>query len=1028
MFLSRWSVQRPIAMTALIIVLVMIGISLYPRISIDLLPNMEIPTVLVRCEYQGASPTEIEVEIVKRIEDAVSSLDGIKHITSMSIEDEARIQLEFNMGTDVDVAATDIREALNRIREDLPDGANEPTIRKIDTNATTVAQVFLVGDRTQDDLYDYADDVIADRFSSVPGVGEVRVYGANEMQIHVLLDREKLTAMNLSINDVVAKLEQNNVREPLGRIQFDKGEKNVTFDGDFKDFEQIRALEVGKFKNKRVYLRDVAEVKFMSREVRSKAYVNGQPAARFRIVKKGEANAIEVINGIRQRFDAMVKNGELPTGMELVWFTDSGAFIQASVDDAWSSIVIGVILTAAILFAFLHEVRSTFIVAVSMPVSIVVSFWVMQMCGFTFNMFTLLALGTSVGTLVTNSIVVIENIAKKLDQGMDPKTASDIGAGEVAVPVFASAMTNVVVFGPIAMMTSLVGRFLVPFAITMTIATLVSLFVSFTLTPILASIMLRKELPEPNPLLKAFNRWWDAGYGFIAGWFNRSVHLVCRHGVVTVLLALALFLFSVLWVVPRVGMTFVPEDDQGEFIIKLEFPTDYSLESTLSRTLQVEKQVRQLPAVLSTATVIGKVQGTVGQASEGVYLAEITVVCKPKTERLQTLDELRDMFREALKPLSNCIVTVNIPSSAGGSSAQLELEIVGSDLNTIEQVANTAANNLKLTGKARDVDTSVRVGKPEIKVVPHRAVLQNLDLPSSTIGTLLRGSVEGLKQGTYKRGARSFDIRVKLDEKKGYEQLPALAFSSKEGKPLALNAISTLQPSTMPIQINRTDRERVAKVYANPAPKVGLQDLVTIVTDTVNPLLPPGYKIRFGGQVTSMTEAFADFAQTIVFAIVLTYLLIAAIMESWTRPFLIMFTVPLALIGMELALLWAGIPLSIFGLLGFVMLIGIVVNNAILIMDDLAAQKAAGLPPREAMLAAVGNKFRPILMTSIAAVLGIVPMAFGAGIGSETRASCGIAVIGGLVSSTILALYVIPALYILFSRKPKKNEPEESKK
>lgn len=251
------------------------------------------------------------------------------------MEDEARIQLEFNMGTDVDVAATDIREALNRIREDLPDGANEPTIRKIDTNATTVAQVFLVGDRTQDDLYDYADDVIADRFSSVPGVGEVRVYGANEMQIHVLLDREKLTAMNLSINDVVTKLRENNVREPLGRIQFDKGEKNVTFDGDFKDFEQIKALEIGKFKDRRIYLRDVAEVKFMSREVRSKAYVNGQPAARFRIVKKGEANAIEVIKGIRQRFDSMVKNGELPTGMQLFWFTDSGAFIQASVDDAW---------------------------------------------------------------------------------------------------------------------------------------------------------------------------------------------------------------------------------------------------------------------------------------------------------------------------------------------------------------------------------------------------------------------------------------------------------------------------------------------------------------------------------------------------------------------------------------------------------------------------------------------------------------------------------------------------------------------
>ena len=266
-------------MSAFIIVLVMIGCALYPRLSIDLLPNMEIPTVLVRCEYQGASPSEIEIEVIKRIEDAVSSLDGIRHVTSMAIEDQAQIQLEFNMGIDVDVAATDIREALNRIREDLPDGAKEPTIRKIDTNATTVVQAFLVGDRTQDDLYDFADDVVADRFASVPGVGEIRVYGANEMQIHVLLDRSKLTAMNIPINTVVAKLKANNVRKPLGRIQFDKNEKNVTFVGDFKDFEEMKALEIGTFKDKRVYLRDVAEIKLMSREVRSKAYVDGKPAA-----------------------------------------------------------------------------------------------------------------------------------------------------------------------------------------------------------------------------------------------------------------------------------------------------------------------------------------------------------------------------------------------------------------------------------------------------------------------------------------------------------------------------------------------------------------------------------------------------------------------------------------------------------------------------------------------------------------------------------------------------------------------------
>ncbi|MBR7121478.1 MAG: efflux RND transporter permease subunit [Lentisphaeria bacterium] len=307
MNIASLSVRRPVAMTALIIVMVMIGISLYERISIDLLPNMEIPTVLVRCEYQGASPSEIEVEIIRRIEDAVSSIDGIRHITSVAMEDQAQIQLEFVMGTNVDVAATDIREALNRIREDLPDGAKEPVIRKIDTNATTVIQAFLVGDRTQDDLYDYADDVIADRIASVPGVGEVRVYGANEMQIHILLDRAKLAAMNIDINHIVAKLQQNNVRRPLGRIQVDNVEKNVTFAGDYRNLDEIRNLEIGIFDNKRVYLRDIAEVRLQSREVRSKAFVNGMPAATFNIVKKGDANALEVISGVRRKFAEMKK-------------------------------------------------------------------------------------------------------------------------------------------------------------------------------------------------------------------------------------------------------------------------------------------------------------------------------------------------------------------------------------------------------------------------------------------------------------------------------------------------------------------------------------------------------------------------------------------------------------------------------------------------------------------------------------------------------------------------------------------------
>ncbi len=1030
MFLSKWSVQRPIAMTALIIVLVMIGISLYPRLSIDLLPNMEIPTVLVRCQYEGASPTEIEVEIAKRIEDAVSSLDGIKHITSMSMEDEARIQLEFNMGTDVDIAATEIREALNRIREDLPDGANEPTIRKIDTNATTVSQVFLVGDRTQDDLYDYADDVIADRFASVPGVGEVRVYGANEMQIHVLLNREKLTAMNLSINDVVSKLRENNVREPLGRIQFDKGEKNVTFDGDFKDFEQIKALEVGKFKDKRVYLRDVADVKLMSREVRSKAYVNGQPAARFKIVKKGEANAIEVIRGIRQRFDQMVANGELPTGMELFWFTDSGAFIQASVDDAWSSIITGIILTAVLLFLFLHEPKSTFIVMVSMPISVIVTFAVMVWFNYSFNIMTLLSLGCSVGVLVTNSIVVIENIFKHIDKGEPIKTAAERGTGEVIAAVSASALTNVVVFVPVMMMTTRIGSMMVPFAGVMVGATLVSLFISFTLTPILACVLLKQKKrnkanePEKKSLLQRMFIPWDLGYDWLCRRFDRSIEWTARHPILLMAVVVGLALSTVFFIVPKVGLSFLPFCDQGEIRIKLEFPTNYNLETTDKLIREAADHLKKFDFIRGMSITIGDSDGGSGQVNSAVYLGQITLKTSEKFEREETIYDLLAQVREELSYLDNCRLTLSIPSTFGGSGAEIRCVMNGNDLEVLENAEMTVMEKLPTLGITRDLDSSRRERKPNINITPRRTVLQNLDMSANELYEYLLGSLDGIEVGDFRSGTRTFDIRVKNAKEYGEEQLRQAAPAVKENNPLGTEALAEITEDTRPVVINRYDKIRTMWLYANTAPGMALGTVSQTIGEIALEALPPGYGVRMSGNVELMNETAREFGQVIILATLLTYLLIAAIMESWTRPFLIMFTVPLGFLGMY-ATLWAtGMSMSLMGLLGGVMMIGIVVNNAILIMDECATLVKSGVTTHKAMLLATQSKFRPIVMTSIASVAGMLPMALGTGLGSELRASCGVGVVGGLSIASLLTLYVIPALYFIFvhdTAKPRRH-------
>ena len=1020
MFLSDASVRRPVAVSCLIIAFVLLGVNAYRKIGLEYLPKLDMPFITVLAVYPGASPAEVETDVAKKIEDQVVAVDGLRHVTSSCMENMCLVLLEFEMEVDVDEAANDVREKIDLILNDLPAGVEKPQILKFDVNAKPIINLALTGDVSIDELFDYADNTLRDRLSVLAGVADVQLIGGAEREVNVLLDRDQLAARGLTAMDVVQTLQRGIGTIPSGRLRQGATEYAVKFDAEYKSPEQIGELEVGNAGGARCYLRDLGEVCMASEERRQAAFIDGRSCIGIRVVKKADANAVRVVARVREALGGV--RDLLPGGMDLIWISDDAAFIRSSVDSTTLSIGQGVLLTALILFLFLYNVRSTFIVAVSMPLTIVISLFFLHLLGYTLNTSTLLAAGLSVGILVTNSIVVLESIVKRVKTWDTAREAARIGAGDVAIAVLASAGTNVVVLFPVAIMGSMVGRFFRPFAVTMVIVTLVSLFMSFTLTPILCAVLLRGGRGTGTVSLlgrieAAWNRMFE---GFSRG-YTRMLALITRYrwsSVLFLLLVAALFIHA-LNLAPRIGFTFVEEPDRGEVYVKLEYPTRYRLKETLTRVQQVEDQLRDLPGLKHTFTTVGKVEGILGQASEGVYLAQILLSFIDKTERAQTTDELLTDIRARLEHMPGCIVTASVPSGIGGQNSPIELELAGEDLERLDELAKSVQALAGRVNGVIDTDTTARVGKPEIRVHPRRPVLADLSLPATSLGMVLRANIEGIKAATFKRGDRSYDIRVKLRERDGVSQLSEFLFPGVPGRPMTLTNLAQLEEKTAPVQITRSDKRRISKLFGNLLGGKPLGTAVNEISQAIDErnLLPAGYRYRFVGMYEYMSEAQAAMLEAAVMALVLTYLVLAAILESFHKPFIILVTIPLGLVGMLWALYLTGQSISIFVLLGGVMLVGIVVNNAILIMERVRKHIEEGMSEREAMLAAAGDELRPILMITLAAVLGMLPLALGKGLGSEMRAGIGIASVGGIAISAVLTLLVLPVLFELFARR-----------
>ncbi len=1023
MFLSDASIKRPVAMSCLIIGLTLLGLNAYRKMGLELFPKMDVPFITVTTIYPGASPEQIETDIAKRIEDKVVTIDGLKHVSSSCMENVCQTMLEFNLDVDVDIAATDVREKLDLIKADFPEDVEDPKILKFDINAKPVIYLALTGDIPLDELYDFADNTLRDRITVISGVADVELIGGAEREVHVMLDREKLAAKGLSSINVVEAIQSGVRTIPSGHIQEAGREYTVKFDAEYKVAGDIGGLEIANENGQRCYIRDVGRVVMTTEELRQKAAIDGKQCVYIKVKKKAEANAVRVVNRTRLAMDKL--NKELPGGMELVWVNDDGRFIEASVESAWVNVAEGIFLTALILFFFLYNIRATIVVAITMPLTIVIGLFFMHMVGFTLNISTLIAIGMSVGILVTNSIVVLEAIVKRLDETGDAKEASRLGTSQAFVAVLASAGTNIVVLFPVSIMGSMVGLFMKPLALSMLIMTAVSLFISFTLTPILCSILLKPKQTQRSGLLNRMETGFNHLLGLVIEGYRKVLSFNERHRPVAlgVLLLTLLIFIHALSLTKKVGFGFISEPDQAQLFVKLEYPTWYDLDKTVERVKGVEKRLGDLPELKHMLSSIGKVEGVIGQSTQGVYLAQVLLVFSDRDQRSLSIDDLQMEVRKRLTGYPEAILTVTQPTVVGGQNQDVELEIAGQELSTLDSLAIRTQGLSKEFQGLEDIDTTVRAGKPELAILPNRAVLSDLNIPAVGLGMALRANLEGLDAGTFKKGDRNYDIVVEFTEKQGKQQVENFMFPGSPGKPLLLSNLAQVEQRIVPIQITREDKRRVSKVFANLGSNLPLGTAVNLISSKIDTQgqYPPGYDYKFAGMYEVMNEANVEFGEAGLVAVVLVILTLAAILESFKQPWLILVTLPLALIGVMWALALAGESLSMFVLMGIVMMIGIVVNNAILIMDQFNVHVKEGIPVHKAMITAACERFRPIVMITLAAVLGMLPLALGRGIGAEMRNGVGIASIGGILVSGILMLIVMPIVYDLFTRKSSKN-------
>jgi HAE1 family hydrophobic/amphiphilic exporter-1 len=1022
MWLADTSVKRPVFATMVIMALVVLGAVSYPEIGVDLFPKVDFPIVTISTHLNGASPEVIDVDITDKIEGAVNTINGVKTITSSSTEGDSRVTVEFILERNIDLAVQDVREKVALIRNKLPEDIEEPRIAKVDPDATAVMWLNLSGQKTIRELSTYVDEVLKERLQRIDGVGDIQLGGLQLRQVRVWLDSGKLQAYGLTASDVMVALQRQNVELPGGRIESLSKEYTIKVKGEFLNVPDFNDLIIAYVKGAPVRLRDVGKAEDGMQEKRDIARFNGIPAVGLGVQKQSGTNTVAVVNAVKAEIEKI--NKTLPPGMNLNIAIDQSTFIRRSIDEVQKHLILGSFFAILAVFIFLGNIRTTLISAVALPISIIATFALIRVFGFTFNNMTMLALTLSVGLLIDDAIIVIENIYRHVEEGMAPREAATFATTEIGLAVMATTFAIVAIFLPVAFMKGMIGRFFLQFALTVVFSILVSLLVSFTLTPMLASIFLkpvvvkREGTAGATAAIRPHRRladWFDRSYKKLEGGYRSILAFSLDHRAIMLVGALLLFSGS-LYMTKYLGKEFTPPEDQGQFIVRLEAPIDYSVDKADELFRPAEEILRKMPEVKAVFYRLG--------IGNSINRAIIMTSLIPKSERKKTQMDLKKEIRLKLRQFPGLKVSAEDFSMIGGGQRQVPIQysIRGADLMAVQGYAKQIAGNFSKIPGVVDVDTSLEMGKPELKVYIDRDKAADLGVDVSTvaqaINLLISGETDVTKYKDETRGKR-YDLRIRLnpEERRDPDDLGKLFVRSRDGQLVELRNLVRVQEGGGPSVISREDRQRAVTLYAS-LEGVPLGAAMEGLNGIAAKILPPDYLPKYRGQADTMGESFGYLLFAIVLGVIMAYMVLAAQFESFVHPFTVLLAMPLSFIGAFGALLLTGNTISIFSFIGLILLMGLVKKNAILLVDYTNVLRERGLSRREAILEAGPVRLRPILMTTFAMVFGMLPVAFGMGEGAETRAPMGIAVIGGLLTSLFLTLVVVPAAYDLFDDFP----------